>query len=429
MTSCGSISSLALHAAPPRRRGWRGARRARPRRRCGSAAGVAQPGAHDPVAEREVGAGVGDGAHAAGGLQADVAAARRGSPRAGSPPPPGVALTGTLPVEVLRKSAPPASASSAARRISAGSLSSPVSRIAFSVAAAADVLDLAHRGGAPPRGGRRRASRQGTTKSISSAPSASARAGLGADVLQRRRRPSGKLTTVATRMPRAGELASACATNSGQMQTAATGPCGVSARRQSAAIAAASQSVVEVGQVEAGERPRGDVRGVGHRRDPPMCAGAKAPGSSAPTVVRARSPSRPARITGASGAANSASFCRQPPQGVTGRRAVGDHQHLGDLGAAGGDHRGDRAGLGAGALRIGDVLDVAAGEDAAVRAAHRRADPEARIGRWALARARSAASRRSMARPPGLAPDYGRGGRGLARVMRGALAMTPTGCR
>ena len=44
----------------------------------------------------------------------------------------GVALTATLPVEVFRKSAPPASASSAARRISSGSSSSPVSRIAFS---------------------------------------------------------------------------------------------------------------------------------------------------------------------------------------------------------------------------------------------------------------------------------------------------------
>ena len=32
-----------------------------------------------------------------------------------------------------------------------------------------------------------------------------------------------------------------------------------------------------------------------------------------------------------------------------------------------GDHRRDRAGLGAGARRIGGVLDVAAGEDAPVR--------------------------------------------------------------
>src|SRR5690606_23947021 len=70
--------------------------------------------------------------------------------------------------------------------------------------------------------------------------------------------------------------------------------------------------VVEVGEVERGERAAGGGDGV-HQRGPPRCAGAKAPGSSAPTVVRARSPSGPARTTGVSGGANSASFWRQPP--------------------------------------------------------------------------------------------------------------------
>ena len=44
-------------------------------------------------------------------------------------------------------------------------------------------------------------------------------------------------------------------------------------------------------------------------------------------------------------------------------------------------HRGDRAGFRAGPLRIGGVLDVAAGKDRAGRRAQGRADLEAGIGR------------------------------------------------
>ena len=49
--------------------------------------------------------------------------------------------------------------------------------------------------------------------------------------------------------------------------------------------------------------------------------------------------------------------------------------------SAGERHRGDRAGLRAGSLRIGGVLDVAARKDRARRGAQRRADLETRIGR------------------------------------------------
>ena len=50
-----------------------------------------------------------------------------------------------------------------------------------------------------------------------------------------------------------------------------------------------------------------------------MSAAPKAPGSRSPTVVRNSAPPVVASVTGVSGPANSASFCRQPPQGGTGR--------------------------------------------------------------------------------------------------------------
>ena len=62
-------------------------------------------------------------------------------------------------------------------------------------------------------------------------------------------------------------------------------------------------------------------------------------------------------------AANSAIFCRQPPQGGTGVGAVGNDADLGNPGVAAGDHRGDRPGLGAGAFGIGHVFHVAADID------------------------------------------------------------------
>src|SRR5690606_8635336 len=60
--------------------------------------------------------------------------------------------------------------------------------------------------------------------------------------------------------------------------------------------------------------------------------------------------------------------------------AVGDDGDLDELGLARGDHGRDRPGLGAGALGIGHVLDVAARVDAAGPAAHGGADLEMRIG-------------------------------------------------
>ena len=134
--------------------------------------------------------------------------------------------------------------------------------------------------------------------------------------------PVGKLTTVATRIPEPASAARHWATKSGQTQTAATGPCGVRARSQSAAIAAASQpSSRFVRSRQASARAaaaRRSVMAPSPASRAPCAPAANAPGSSAPTVVRASSPPSPARITGASGGANSASFCRQPPQGVTG---------------------------------------------------------------------------------------------------------------
>jgi len=61
--------------------------------------------------------------------------------------------------------------------------------------------------------------------------------------------------------------------------------------------------------------------------------------------------------------------------------AVADDDDVDDAPLAGQRHRGDRAGLGARALRIGGVLDVAAGVDRAARSADRRADEKVRVRR------------------------------------------------
>ena len=67
--------------------------------------------------------------------------------------------------------------------------------------------------------------------------------------------------------------------------------------------------------------------------------------------------------------------------GGRGLGAVGQHEDLGDLAIAGPHHGGDGPGLGAGALGIGDVLDIAAGVDSAIVSQQRCPDLEARIGR------------------------------------------------
>ena len=64
--------------------------------------------------------------------------------------------------------------------------------------------------------------------------------------------------------------------------------------------------------------------------------------------------------------------------------AIGDDADRGDAtggaGRAGGDHGGDRRGLGAPALGVGGVLHVGAGMDGAGLGAHGGADREVRIG-------------------------------------------------
>ena len=107
---------------------------------------------------------------------------------------------------------------------------------------------------------------------------------------------------------------------------------------------------------------RGGIRRRGARRRARLL-GPNAIGSSSPrvVVVRAARPA-PARWTGVAGRPNSASRWRQPPQGVHRHLAAADHRDLDDRPLAGRHHDPDRRGLGALALRIGRVLDVAAGE-------------------------------------------------------------------
>ena len=61
--------------------------------------------------------------------------------------------------------------------------------------------------------------------------------------------------------------------------------------------------------------------------------------------------------------------------------AIADDKHFGDAAPAAGDHRADRPRFSAGALRIGGVLDVAAGENRPRFVPQRRADAKMRIGR------------------------------------------------
>ena len=194
--------------------------------------------------------------------------------------------------------------------------------------------------------------------------------------------------------------------------------------------------VVEVGEVEAGERParrrsrRPSARprqvvggeGAGQERADAWCAPARPRGRRGSPAV--------------SGGANSASFCRQPPQGemTSGPSASTSTSAMRVL--PGGDHGGDGAGLGAGALRVGDVLDVAAGEDAAVRAADGSAHLEAGIGGVGVAPGAAGGVEEIHARPSPVSDrgDYGHRPDGLASGKACALAQSPgalprpTGC-
>ena len=93
-----------------------------------------------------------------------------------------------------------------------------------------------------------------------------------------------------------------------------------------------------------------------------------------------------------SGAAEFAQFLAAAAAGRHQPIARAHDRRFDDPPSAGQDHRGDRAGLGAGALRIGGVLDIAAGMDAPMLVLHRRADQKARIGRVGLRAAPSTAA-------------------------------------
>jgi hypothetical protein len=82
-----------------------------------------------------------------------------------------------------------------------------------------------------------------------------------------------------------------------------------------------------------------------------------------------------------SAAPNSRNFCRQPPQGVTSASPAPTTAASVMLATARQDHRRDGAGFGAGAFRIGGVLDIAARMHGTLLILHRRADKEARIRR------------------------------------------------
>jgi hypothetical protein len=92
-------------------------------------------------------------------------------------------------------------------------------------------------------------------------------------------------------------------------------------------------------------------------------------GSNSPIVATSTAPLSLMHSTTTASPANSRSFWRQPPQG----RA--------DAAPAGRDQGGDGAGLGAQALRVGGVFDVAADVDAAGLVAQRGTDRVVRVRR------------------------------------------------
>ena len=120
-----------------------------------------------------------------------------------------------------------------------------------------------------------------------------------------------------------------------------------------------------------------------HRADShfPRWPGPNECGSSSSSAKLARTPSRPATWMRVAASANSRMRWRQPPHGVHRSSPSPTTTISAILPLAGERHRGDRAGLGARALRIGGVLDVAAGVDRAARRADRRADEKARVRR------------------------------------------------
>ncbi len=324
-------------------------------------------------------------------------------------------------MEVLRKSAPPSIAASAASadQRGVGELAGLEDRLQRRVAA--DVLDLAHRGG-DYGGVRRRATCAPGHDQVDLV-------GAVAEGVAR------------VRLHRLDALVAAGEVDHRGDADAGVGERGLGLRHEARPDADRRDRALRGlgAAAQLGDRPprRSPRRGWSGRGRPgrggrrstrslaaltarpsPCGSAVKAPGSSAPTVVRARSPARSARMTGVSGAANSASFWRQPPQGGTGSGLSAITQHLGDLAPAGEAHRGDGAGLGAGALRVGDVLDVAAAVDAAVRAADRRADLEAGIGRvGVLARGAGGLEQVHRRRAPVAisSPDYGPPRRGVGK--------------
>ena len=117
------------------------------------------------------------------------------------------------------------------------------------------------------------------------------------------------------------------------------------------------------------------------KRHAGKCSGPNDCGSSSPSVNVAPHALRPGDMDRRCSVGEFADALAAAAAGRAERLAVADDQDLGDAPLAGERHRGDRAGLGAGALRIGGVLDIAAGIDRAAFGAQRGADVKARIGR------------------------------------------------
>ena len=112
-----------------------------------------------------------------------------------------------------------------------------------------------------------------------------------------------------------------------------------------------------------------------------MARARRIPATARASVKVARTPSGPATWTMVARVGEFADALAAAAAGRAKRLAVADDADFGDAPLARQRHGGDRARLGADALGIGGVLDIAAGIDRAAGRAQRGADLEARIGR------------------------------------------------
>ena len=127
------------------------------------------------------------------------------------------------------------------------------------------------------------------------------------------------------------------------------------------------------GQTMSGERRNGRI-GVRRHAGPPWvrCSGPNECGSNSSSVKLARTPSRPGDMDRRRRVGEFADALAAAAAGRAEPFAVADDENFRDAPPPGERHRRDRAGFRAGALRIGGVLDVAAGENLALR---RRGSP------------------------------------------------------